>query len=170
MPSILFRTASEGDFATLAEKYEELNATYYRLGYLLPHPENVGQAWLDSFRRTLGRFSNVFLAEFAPEAGQPAQMAGFALCRVKRLPAHLGGILVGELADIWIAPEARRLGLGRQLTQMVLDWLQAQKVHSVEVQVLRDNQPAWSLFEQMGFRYELRAARLIFDKESPGDA
>lgn len=156
--NLSFRTATELDFPILAEKFVELVAAYDQLGYLLPKPENAGEAWVDSFRRTLGRFSNVFLAEL------DTVIVGFALCRLKRLPMHMGGVMVGELSDIWISPQARRLGLGTQLTHLVLEWLSEQGAHSVEVQVLRDNEPAWRMFESLGFQLEYRAARLLFDQ------
>jgi ribosomal protein S18 acetylase RimI-like enzyme len=156
-PSIIYREANDTDLPGLAEKFVLLNQAYSQLGYLLPQPENVGEAWVESFRRTLGRFSNLFIAQ------KDEQLVGFALCRLKRLPAHMGGVLVGELSDIWTAPEQRREGIGRQLTVMVLQWLHAAGAHSVEVQVLRDNHIAWKMFEQLGFLHEYTAGRLLWD-------
>jgi ribosomal protein S18 acetylase RimI-like enzyme len=158
--NLVFRSANEDDLPTLAEKYNLLNENYYNFGYLLPHPENVGESWVDSFKRTLGRFSQVYVAE------KDGQIVGFALCRLKRLPAHMGGVIVGELSDIWVSPEIRRSGIGASLTRLVLDWLRQQGAHSVEVQVLRDNETAWKLFSGMGFNYEYRSARLIFPGKS----
>jgi ribosomal protein S18 acetylase RimI-like enzyme len=166
MREICYRTSTEADFPILAEKFASLNSTYYQLGYLLPHPGNVGEAWIDSFRRTLGRFSNLFIAEsFDPTTpDNQAVLCGFTLCRVKRVPAHMGGLMVGELSDIWVDPESRRLGIAAHLTDMVLDWMHKMGVHSVEVQVLKDNEPAWKLFQQLGFQYEFRSARFLMDR------
>src|SRR5512144_697792 len=97
--------------------YEKLNAYFYEVGYLLPRPENVGEAWLESYRRTLGRFSNVFVAE------REGHLLGFILCRLKRLPAHMGGVMVGEVSDVWVEDEARRSGVGRALVQAGLVWM-----------------------------------------------
>lgn len=96
------------------------------------------------------------------------QIAGFALCRLKRVPAHMGGMMVGELSDIWISPEIRRSGIGARLTRLVLDWLHEKGAHSVEVQVLRDNEAAWNLFAGLGFQFEFRSARLLYDKQTSG--
>jgi len=156
-PEITYRTAVEADFPLLAEMYTRLNAYFYKMGYRLPHPENVGQVWLDSFRRTLGRFSQVFVAEMEGD------VVGFMLCRVKRVPAYMGGVLVGELSDMWIVERARRRGIGDRLSRLALDWLRAQGVHSVEIQVLRDNQASWKLYERMGFQLEFRVGRLLWD-------
>ena len=155
---LTYRTATEEDFPTLAAMYARLNAYFYEMGYRLPHPENVGQVWLDSFRRTLGRFSQVFVAEMDGE------VVGFMLCRVKRVPAHMGGVLVGELSDMWIVEKARRKGIGDKLSRLALDWLRGQGVHSVEIQVLRDNEASWKLYERMGFQLEFRVGRLLWEE------
>ena len=92
------------------------------------------------------------------------RIAGFMLCRIKRVPAHMGGVLVGELSDMWIISEARRLGIGDKLSRLALDWLHAQHVHSVEIQVLRDNEASWKLYERMGFQLEFRVGRLLWEE------
>jgi ribosomal protein S18 acetylase RimI-like enzyme len=153
--NINYRSATESDFPQLAAMYAKLNAYFYEVGYLLPRPENVGDAWLESFRRTLGRFSNVFVAE------QDGSLLGFILCRLKRLPAHMGGVMVGEVSDVWVEAEARRSGLGRALVQAGLEWMLGLGVHSVEVQVLSENEASLKFFESLGFKLELRLMRLV---------
>ena len=153
-----YRLATEADFPVLVEFYTKLNQFFYQVGYRLPHPENVGEVWLDSFRRTLGRFSRVDIAEL------DGRVVGFMLSRIKRVPAYMGGVLVGELSDMWIEPEARRLGIGDKLSRLALNWLREQGVHSVEIQVLRDNEASWKLYERMGFKLEFRVGRLLWDE------
>ncbi|HEX7975843.1 MAG TPA: GNAT family N-acetyltransferase [Anaerolineales bacterium] len=165
MSAVEYRLVTEADFSAIMEMYAQLNTYFYRMGYRLPHPENVGQVWLDSFRRTLGRFSNVFIAELE------GRVVGFMLCRIKRVPPYMGGVLVGELSDMWILADARRLGIGDALSRLALDWLHAQGAHSVEIQVLRDNEASWKLYERMGFQLEFRVGRLLWDEyvNEPGD-
>lgn len=157
-PTVTFRTVVEADFPTLERMFTELTAYFYQVGYRLPCPENVGAAWVESFRRTLGRFSNVFIAEL------DGRVVGFMLCRLKRVPQHMGGVTVGELSDMWIEPEARRLKLGDALSRLAIDWLQKQGAHSVEIQILRDNEASWRLYERMGFQLEFRTVRLLWDE------
>ncbi len=157
-PTVHYRLADETDFPRLIEFYTKLNEFFYQVGYRLPHPQNVGEVWLDSFRRTLGRFSRVDVAEI------DGCVVGFMLCRIKRVPAYMGGVLVGELSDMWIEPEARRLGIGDKLSRLALNWLRQQGVHSVEIQVLRDNEASWKLYERMGFKLEFRVGRLLWDE------
>lgn len=156
---VVFRPAEAADFPRLSEMYERLNAYYSQVGYRLPQPQDVGQAWVESFQRTLGRFSNVFVAV----AGE--SLAGMILCRVKRLPHYMGGVMVGEISDIWVEPVFRREKVGEQLVHLGLDWLRRQGVHSVEIQVLSGNQGAWQFFEELGFELEYRAARLILESQ-----
>ena len=156
---VALRPAEAADFPRLIEMYERLNAYYYRVGYRLPRPEDVGQAWVESFQRTLGRFSNVFVAV----AGD--SLAGMILCRIKRLPQYMGGMMVGEISDIWVEPAFRREHLGEHLVEYGLDWLRRQGVHSVEIQVLNGNESAWRFFEGLGFELEYRAARLILESQ-----
>jgi ribosomal protein S18 acetylase RimI-like enzyme len=144
--------------------YTKLNTHFYKLGYRLPHPENVGQVWLESFQRTLGRFSNSYVAEL------DGRVVGFILCRIKRVPTYMGGVLVGELSDEWIDESVRRMRVGDRLCRLALEWLREQGVHSVEIQVLEDNVASWKMLNRMGFQLEFRVGRLLWDEyveESP---
>ena len=114
--------------------------------------------WLDSFKRTLGRFSNVFIAEI------DEKVVGFMLCRLKRVPAYMGGVLVGEISDMWIDASARRMGIGDKLSRLALDWMREQGAHSIEIQVLKDNEASWQLYDRMGFKLEFRVGRLLWDE------
>ena len=154
---ISLRPAEAADFPALAEMFKRLNTYYYQVGYRLPRPDNVGQAWLESFQRTLGRFSMVYVAGFGDE------LVGFILCRIKRLPQHMGGVMVGEISDIWVESGYRRERLGEQLVRLGIDWLRQQGVHSVEIQVLCDNQGALNFFQELGFELEFHAARLVLE-------
>jgi ribosomal protein S18 acetylase RimI-like enzyme len=158
MSAVSYRTATETDFPIITEMYALLNTYFYQMGYRLPHPENVGEVWLDSFKRTLGRFSNVFIAEVE------GRVVGFMLCRLKRVPSYMGGVMVGELSDMWIDSSARRMGIGDKLSRLAMDWMHAQGAHSVEIQVLKDNEASWKLYERMGFQLEFRAGRLLWDE------
>lgn len=156
--NIIYRAVEEKDFPVLKGMYKKLNQYFYKIGYRLPHPENVGDVWLDSFQRILGKFSNVFIAEM------DGSVVGFMLCRIKSVPKYMGGVLVGELSDMWIESDARRMGVGDRLSRLAMDWLRSQGVHSVEIQVLRDNQASWKMYEKMGFQLEYRAGRLLWDE------
>jgi RimJ/RimL family protein N-acetyltransferase len=161
MSEVVYRLAGPADFPILQEFYSKYNEHLRHYGYRLPRPENIGETWLESFRRTLGKFSIVYIAEFE------GQVVGFLLARIKRLPPYLGGVLVGELSDEWIEPIVRRLGVGSHMCHMAIDWLKKQKVHSVEAQVQNGNEASWGMVAEMGFKQELRVGRLMWDEYIP---
>jgi hypothetical protein len=104
MSEVICRLGTEEDFPIVAEFYEKLDGVFRHFGLRFPEPENIRQAYLDSFTRTLGRFSQMWVAELDGE------VVAYLLVRVKRVPDYMGGVVVGELADEWIEPHARRLG------------------------------------------------------------
>lgn len=161
---INYRLTTEADLPLIKDMYIKLNDFFYTMGYQLPQPEDVGQSYLDSFQRTLGRFSNSWVAEIDGE------VVGYILCRVKRVPQYMGGVLVGDLSDMWIRRKARRLGIGDKLVRIAIEWLRELGVHSIEIQVLWNNQVSWEIFDKMGFKVEYRAARLMWEDYIEEDA
>lgn len=157
MSEITYRLVKEEDYPTIKDMYVKLDAYFRTLNLRLPEPEDVGQVWLDSFVRTLGKFSQIHIAEMDGE------VVGFMLSRVLRVPPYWGGVMVGTLSDMWILKKARRRGVGDKLSRLALEWLREQGVHSIEIQVLEDNLASWKLYENMGFKPELRQARLLWE-------
>lgn len=163
-PEITYRLTVEEDLPIIKEMYVLLNDFFYTMGYQLPKPDDVGQVYLDSFQRTLGRFTNSWVAEMDGE------VVGYILCRVKKVPEYMGGVLVGELSDMWIVPKARRLKIGDTLVRTAIEWLRELEVHSIEIQVLWNNMKSWGIFDKMGFKPEYRAARLMWEDYIEADA
>ncbi|HWQ84625.1 MAG TPA: GNAT family N-acetyltransferase [Anaerolineales bacterium] len=155
MDEVIYRLAEPDDLPVIAGMYAQMDQFFRGFSYRFPEVENIGEAWVDSFRRTLGRFSVVYIAELE------GNVVGFMLGRVKRVAPYLGGVMVGELSDMWVEPEARRLGVGKVLSLVTMQWLAAQGVHSIEVQILEGNEPIWRLYEKMGFKPELRQIRML---------
>ena len=157
VPEIIYRLADEADLPAVVGMYEKLDRYFRSLSYRFPEVENVGQLWLDSFRRTLGRFSVLHVAQ------RQDSLLGFVLGRVKRVAPYLGGVMVGELSDIWVEPEARRLRAGERLAHLNFEWLKAQGVHSVEVQILEGNLASQTFFRSLGLKPELSLYRLTWE-------
>lgn len=155
--NLTFRQAVEADLPKIATMYDKLDQLLRQHSYQFPEVENVGSLWLEIFRRTLGRFSVVFLAEYQGE------IVGFILARVKKVPEYLGGVMIGELKDMWVEHKVRRLGIGEKLLHLAIEWCRDQNVHSVEAQILVGNEPIFKLVQSLGMNPELYQMRLTWD-------
>ena len=154
--TVVYRQASEADFPIVAAMYAKLDQLLRQHTYTFPAVENVGELWLDMFRRTLGRFSVLYVAEYEGE------VVGFIVARVKRVPEYLGGVMVGELKDMWVEHKVRRLGIGEKLLRLAIEWCREQKVYSVEAQILVGNEPIIKLVEYLGMKKELYQLRMMW--------
>jgi GNAT superfamily N-acetyltransferase len=154
---VVYREANETDFRTIVAMYGKVDQFLRLFTYTFPKVENVGELWLDMFRRTLGRFSVLYVAEYE------RKIVGFIVARIKRVPEYLGGVMVGELKDMWVEPEVRRFGIGEKLLRMAIEWCREQKVYSVEAQILLGNEPIIKLVEYLGMKKELYQLRLTWE-------
>ncbi|MDX1437703.1 MAG: GNAT family N-acetyltransferase [Anaerolineales bacterium] len=157
MTDATYRHATEEDLPIVAGMYAKLDAALRGFGLGVPEVPDVGGVYAESFRRTLGRFSAIILAELDGE------VVGYQAVRIKRLPAYMGGVLVGETAGKWTEPQARRTGIGTRLTRLGLEWLREQGAESVEIQIPEGNTASWELFKRLGFKPEWRLYRLAWD-------
>jgi GNAT superfamily N-acetyltransferase len=159
---VIYRQATEADFPVVASMYAKLDQLLRQHTYTFPEVENVGELWLEMFRRTLGRFSVLYVAEHQGE------VVGFIVARVKRVPEYLGGVMVGELKDMWVEHKVRRLGIGEKLLRMAIEWCREQKVYSVEAQILLGNEPIIKLVEHLGMKKELYQLRMMWEDYNEG--
>ncbi len=159
---VIYRDATEADFPAVESMYAKLDSFLREFTYAFPAVEDVGRLWLDMFRRTLGRFSILYVAEYNGE------VVGFIVARLKRVPEYLGGVMVGELKDMWIEPKVRRLGLGEKLLRLAIEWCRKQQVYSVEAQILLGNEPIIKLVEYLGMKRELYQFRMPWDNYNEG--
>jgi GNAT superfamily N-acetyltransferase len=163
LPSdVIYRQAVEADFPAVAAMYAKLDQLLRQYTYAFPAVENVGDLWLDMFRRTLGRFSVLYVAELEGE------VVGFIVARIKRVPEYLGGVMVGELKDMWVEPQVRRLGIGEKLLRLAIEWCREQNVYSCEAQILVGNEPIIKLVEYLGMKKELFQLRLGWEDYHEG--
>lgn len=58
---------------------------------------------------------------------------------------------VPELLSLWVAPEGRGQGLGRQLVERVMRWAREQGAEHLELCVKAENLPAVALYRALGF-------------------
>lgn len=159
---VIYRQAQEADFPAVAMLYNKLDRFLREYTYSFPEVEDVGEKWLDMFRRTLGRFSVLYVAEYEGE------LVGFIVARLKRVPEYLGGVMVGELKDMWVEHKVRRLGIGEKLLRLAIEWCRDQDVHSLEAQILLGNEPIIKLVEYLGMKPELYQMRMQWSDYNEG--
>jgi len=155
---VMYRQANEEDYPAVIDMYTKLDGFLRQFPYAFPEVQNVGLSWFETFRRTLGRFSVLFVAEYEND------VVGFIIARVKRVPEYLGGVMVGELKDMWVKPKVRRLGIGEVLLRKAIEWCRTQDVHSVEAQILLGNEPILKVVEDLGMKRELYQLRMRWDE------
>ena len=56
------------------------------------------------------------------------------------------------LISMWVAPDARRSGLGEALIDAAIEWARANGVNRLLLYVVDDNAPAIALYARKGFR------------------
>ncbi len=149
MSEVVCRRAEKEDLPAVGRLWAKLDAFHRSLGLSFPQPEQAERAWLDSFERSLGRFSFVWVGEV------DGSICAFLLARLKRVPAYLGGAMVGEISDLYVAEGLRGQKVGARLSAMAVEHLLSLNVQSIEVQVLEHNQGALSFWQEMGFQPEL---------------
>jgi GNAT superfamily N-acetyltransferase len=117
--------------------------------------DGAADKWADSFRRTLGRFSFLWVAEHGkgPQA--------FLLARVKQSPAFLGAAQVGEISDLFVSEDLRGSGVGGQLVAAAMAKFRELNVHSVEVQVQEGNQAGLDFWLKQDFKTDLTLVRKV---------
>jgi ribosomal protein S18 acetylase RimI-like enzyme len=67
------------------------------------------------------------------------------------------------LVAMWVAPAARRLGVGVALTQAVIDWAAAHGARRVLLGVAEGNDAAEQLYKRLGFKLTGRSEPLHSD-------
>jgi len=166
--TVIYREAVEADFPAVEAMYAKLDELLRQYTYAFPAVDNVGHLWMDMFRRTLGRFSVLYVAEVGGDTEHRGEVVGFIVARIKRVPEYLGGVMVGELKDMWIEKSVRRLGIGEKLLRLAIEWCRAQNVYSIETQILLGNEPIIKLVEYLGMKKELYQLRLSWEGYNQG--
>ena len=65
------------------------------------------------------------------------------------------------LNDLYVAPEARKLGVGRALTQRARELGEATRANCLTLETASDNAPAQRLYESLGWRREQEFYRYV---------
>jgi ribosomal protein S18 acetylase RimI-like enzyme len=74
------------------------------------------------------------------------EYAGLALCFVDEQDAA-----VGQLISMWVAPEARRSGVGRMLIDAIVAWAGKRGLRTIKLMVTSVNDGAMEFYRRLGF-------------------
>ncbi len=149
------RIGTVDDLRAVGQLWNELNDYHHTVGLSFPTGDLLVKEWISSFERTLGRFSFLWVAE------QEGVMKGFLLGRLKRTPAYLGGVMVGEISDLYIGEDLRGQGTGRQLVETAIERFNSLKVHSIEVQIMAQNSGGLAFWNTLGFQNDVILVRHV---------
>jgi ribosomal protein S18 acetylase RimI-like enzyme len=151
------RSGTDNDLRAVGQLWRKLNQYHRTVGLNFPETRTVVEEWIASFERTLGRFSFLWVAE------EGSEIQGFLLGRLKKAPAYLGGVLIGEISDLYVGEELRGQGIGRELVDTAMQHFRSFKVHSVEVQVMSQNESGIAFWNSLGFKEEVVLVRRMID-------
>ena len=87
----------------------------------------------------------IWLAEDAGDA------LGFCSARIDVAPPIHDEVERAQITDLWVTPDCRRSGVGRQLVEGALRWVEGQGVARVEVRVATGNAEGQAFWRALGF-------------------
>ncbi len=129
--------------------FEELHASMSGHGMSAALAPNGAHIWLDGVRRGLERFGRLVLAV---EAGR---VVGFTYGMVKLAPEYLGGAPLGQWTHLYVAPDHRRSGVARAITEALHQWFSAKGVQATECEVVHGNLLSQEFVRSLGYVPEL---------------
>ena len=154
------RIGTVDDLRAVGQLWHELNDYHHTVGLNFPADDSVVAEWISSFERTLGRFSFLWVAE------QESVVRGFLLGRLKRTPAYLGGVMVGEISDLYVGEDLRGQGIGRQLVDAAIEKFKELNVHSIEVQIMTQNITGLAFWNSLGFQNNVILVRRMLKPDT----
>ncbi len=120
--------------------------------------ENAPNAFLETFDEVAADGDDVWAARAAASTGEGDQLILLAL--EDGVPVGMAGVAreIGQrrrhratLWGVWLHPDCRGRGVGRQLVQTALDWARERDVRAVYLEVVENEDPSWSLYGRLGF-------------------
>ena len=117
--TVIYREATEADFPAVEAMYDKLDAASAPVHLCLSGGRECRRPVAGYVPAHAGTLQRAVCREVEGE------VVGFIVARLKRVPEYLGGVMVGELKDMWVEPEVRRLGIGEKLLRLAIEWCRA---------------------------------------------
>jgi len=149
-PAVTQRRATPDDLDAVASLWTELTAHHAPLDPALRLRRGAAGEIRELLRAMLRDPDEATWLAFRAEDASGAP-AGLCTARVDTAPPILEETLRGEICDLYVAPAARRRGLGRALVAEARGWLEARGVRRIEVRVSPRNAAAQAFWRGLGF-------------------
>ena len=134
-------------------RYEQLGATEgarlrsIRLRALQDAPDAFGSTFEEALARTPDVWNEQVMT--LPTFVAVADGRDLAMVRCAR---HRTDVDTAWLLSMWVAPEARRKGIGSELVDLIIGWARENGIRRVFLDVADLNAPAIALYDAKGFR------------------
>lgn len=126
----------------IEDLWEQLKV--HHLGIDRVHPEGIRQAQFQKRKQELIKKGNSLLVELA-QVSENSNVIGYCISTISENK-------IGELDSIFVEPSYRGLGIGKELVQRALNWMDRREVDAKRVNVLEVNEAAIALYRQFGFK------------------
>ncbi|MBD2100036.1 GNAT family N-acetyltransferase [Leptolyngbya sp. FACHB-261] len=128
-----------------------------------PHPEQRYERWLG--KRVADERSVFLVAENeVSEPGQPVALVAFLVAAIEREIPIYRLQEFGLIHELWVEPEYRNQGIGRELLLLAIKRLGQMGIKQIRLDVSVVNEPARRLYESCGFRPS--TIEMLFEADS----
>ncbi|HET6243535.1 MAG: GNAT family N-acetyltransferase [Bacteroidetes bacterium] len=138
------------------QMYDQLNDQMPEKQLKIPLVDNGAELWLEGVKKMLGRLGRIVVAI------KDDKVIAFANGVIYFTPDYLGDLKVGSIANVFVLPQARELGLGLRLVTELEQWFKSKNVHSVNLQVIFENNQASDFWKHCKYLEEIIQFRKIF--------
>ncbi|MBD2076076.1 GNAT family N-acetyltransferase [Phormidium sp. FACHB-592] len=116
----------------------------------LPNPAQRYERWLA--KQTVNDRSVFLVATHRASVDQVEQLVAFVIATIEaEIPIYRLKEF-GFIHDLWVEPDYRQLGLGRQLVERTLQEFRHKKIQQIRLDTAIANDDARRLFQSCGFR------------------
>lgn len=145
----MIRRARPEDVPLIGRLWESLVDYHHQLDHNLPTAANDGGRLYA--QRIQGRLADTHTRVFVAE--EDGRVVGYVLSVIVDMPPEMFAHTVGGfLADIYVEPDYRRHGIGRELVNAVVAWFQSCGATYYEWYVAAENAAGHAFWESVGGR------------------
>lgn len=163
-PAIRVRASTPADAAVVSALWLELGRLQEGKGKEWALAEGAAERFARGVQAAAGNPRSIYLIAEA-EIGGGWKVAGFLHARVVLRSSVYRESVVGEIAEVHVASDARGRGAGTALAGAALDWFRKRGIASVLATIDAGNAGARSFFESLGLR---ESAAVLWAEVPPG--